>query len=293
VREIYKYQSAYNLIQVWEDGAKVGRVLTLDGIIQLTSYDWHRYYEALCIIPYLFTQFAKEVVVLSGGRGYGAEVLLSAFPNIEKVTLIEEDPDLVETVRTFFDYPDSPKVTTITSSIADWVTGHSGEDHQQQKMILADFVTPPSPHSVGLYTMEHFKDVKGMMSDEGVFCVRGVGPYYNPKAAVCLVRTLQEAFGIGWNVYPYSVHLPFYVPNQTGFYLVCKGVMKLQLPVGLRYLNPGSMGAMFTLGNDEVYDGDEVYNGDEVEVSTKENGLYAMLSGGVYTHHVEEWEVEG
>jgi spermidine synthase len=288
LNKIYEHRSAYQLIQVFEDANRLGRLLALDGAIQLTTFDQHRYHECLGVVPYLFTRHARRVAVLGGGDGYLARLLLTVFP-IEHLTLVDIDPDVVETARTFFEFPDDERLEIIHADAADWVRGDvvGQEAGGRYDLIIADYTDPTSPYSVGLYTIEHFGEIcKERLSGEGVFATQMVSPYSHPKAAGCLIRTMADAFP-GRRVYPYKVHMPMYMPpSQQGFCMVSPNPMLLHVPPGLRYLNMQTVQSVFWLANDEMYD----LGG--VEPSTRARPLYSYFFGTKYEHNPEEWEAD-
>ena len=287
IRKIYEYRSRYQLIQVWEDHSGLGRMLTLDGRIQLTTYDQHRYHECLGVIPYLFTRHARDVAILGGGDGYLAGLLLRLFP-IEHMTLVDIDPDVVEAARTFFEFPEDDRLDIVHADAADWVRGDAvgTVTARGYDLVIADYTDPTAPYSVGLYTIEHFSEIrKHKMAKDGVFATQMVSPYSHPKAAGCLIKTMVAAFP-GCAVYPYKVHLPMFPPpGQNGFCVASPRPMQLQVPQGLGYLNPQTVQSVFLMGNDEMYDLSAV------DASTEKNQRYAYLFGTAYQHRVEEWEV--
>lgn len=288
LNKIYEHRSRYQLIQVWEDAGQLGRILTLDGCVQLTTFDQHRYHECLGVIPYLFTKHAGRVAILGGGDGYLARLLLTFFP-IEHLTLVDIDPDVVEASRTFLEFPDDARLEIIHADAADWVRGDvvGQEESGIYDLIVADYTDPTAPYSVGLYTIEHFEMIrKRKLTEDGVFATQMASPYSHPKAAGCLIRTMMAAFP-GYGVYPYKVHLPLHTPpSQNGFCLASKYPMQLQVPKGLRYLNTQTVQSVFWLGNDEIYD----LSG--VEVSTMARPLYSYFFRTPYQHNIEEWEID-
>jgi len=288
LNKIYEYRSRYQLIQVWEDANALGRILTLDGIVQLTTYDQHRYHECLGIIPYLFTQHARRVAVLGGGDGYLAKLLLATFP-IERLTLVDIDPDVVETARTFFEFPDDKRLEIVHADAADWVRGDvvGGSSGGKYELIVADYTDPTAPYSVNLYTIEHFEDIrKGKLAKDGVFATQMVSPYVQPKAAGCLIRTLLAAFP-GYAVFPYKVHLPWHTPpSQNGFCLATPRAVQLPVPPGLGYLNYNTAQSVFWFGNDEMYDLGSL------EVSTVEKPMYSYFFRSPYQREINEWEAD-
>src|SRR3954454_2090837 len=82
------------------DTEAFGRVLLLDGHVQLSSMDERAYHEALVQIPLLNLEQPKSALVVGGGDG-GVIRELCRHRGIEHVARAEIDSGVVETCRTF------------------------------------------------------------------------------------------------------------------------------------------------------------------------------------------------
>lgn len=282
MREILNYQTEYQLIQVFEDEKGLGKILCLDGVVQLTTYDWYRYHEAMAAVPYLFTRYAERVAILGGGDGYAAKVLLERFP-VKEVVIVELDGEVVDICKALFDFPSDNRLQVVGEDAWEWAKKAVAGSYD---LVLMDYTDPTSASAGKLYTKEHFQDIKKLLSDGGVVCTQMAAPVANPKAAACLVKTMAEVF-TGWIVAPYRVWLPGQMPpSQQGFCLASRYPIQLQVPPDMAFLNPYNIQSMFWLDNDEGYDFDGV------EVSTEQNRLYSALYGLTFQRHVEEWQEE-
>ncbi|MHA2066789.1 MAG: spermine/spermidine synthase domain-containing protein, partial [Candidatus Thorarchaeota archaeon] len=135
-KELFKHQSPYQLIQIHEDKFGIGRILLLDEVMQLTTYDQHRYHESLVVVPYLHTRYAENIAILGGGDGYAAKTLLDNFP-VKSITLVDIDPAVVEASKAFLDFPDDPRVTVVYEDAGTWISTAEGYD-----LIIADYTDP-------------------------------------------------------------------------------------------------------------------------------------------------------
>ncbi|MHA2069715.1 MAG: spermine/spermidine synthase domain-containing protein [Candidatus Thorarchaeota archaeon] len=135
-KELFKHQSPYQLIQIHEDQFGIGRILLLDEVMQLTTYDQHRYHESLVVVPYLHTRYAEYIAILGGGDGYAAKTLLDNFP-VKRITLVEIDPAVVEASKAFLDFPEDSRITVVNEDAADWISTARGYD-----LIIADYTDP-------------------------------------------------------------------------------------------------------------------------------------------------------
>jgi spermidine synthase len=281
-KEIFKHQSPYQLIQIQEDKFGIGRILLLNGTVQLTTYDQHRYHECLVVVPYLHTRYAARIAILGGGDGYAAKVLLDNFP-VEHITLVDIDSAVVEASKAFLDFPDDPRLDVVYEDAGTWIGKHRAEGYD---LIIADYTDPTFSPAAKLYTVEHLTKIREALNEGGAFSMQMGSPYGNPKAAACLAKTMVQAFE-GWNVAPYKVHMPMLLaPSQNGFCMAAQYPMQLAVPQNLKFLNAFNYQSLFVLGNDEWYDWDGV------GISTEDNLLYSVVFKSFYQHNVKEWEIE-
>ncbi|MHA2064634.1 MAG: spermidine synthase, partial [Candidatus Thorarchaeota archaeon] len=160
-REIFKHQSPYQLIQIQEDKFGIGRLLLLNGTLQLTTYDQHRYHEALVVS--LHTRFAKDVLILGGGDGYAAQTLLDNFP-VHRVTIVDIDSAVVEASKAFLDFPEDPRLDVIYEDASTWIPSREGYD-----LIIADYTDPTFAYAAKLYTVEHLSKIRNALREGGAF----------------------------------------------------------------------------------------------------------------------------
>lgn len=97
-RHLYRGRSEFQELEVFETKA-LGRVLTLDGIVQTTEADEFIYHEMLTHLPLFAHGGALEVLIVGGGDGGMLEEALKH--PVRRVTMVELDPAVVEVSRTW------------------------------------------------------------------------------------------------------------------------------------------------------------------------------------------------
>jgi spermidine synthase len=277
LKVLYDKRSEFQDIRV--DGSEIGKVLFLDNIIQLTTWDSHRYHECMAVVPYLYTRFAKNILILGGGDGQSAKTLLDTFPEIETIVMVELDKDVVTVARGFFDFPDNHKLKIVYQDAREWVKASAGR--KVFDLVIADYTDPSFIYAAKLFTTDHFVDIQQLMKPNGVFAVQMISPLANPKATSCLISTMKTAFPKHM-VAPYKVHMPMQpAPAHQGFCLASPQPMQLQVPQGMKYLNSFNIMSMFWFDNDEKYI--------EMSASTEKNLLYHRLCREMYNKDIKEW----
>ncbi|MCX8024835.1 MAG: hypothetical protein N3A60_06505, partial [Thermanaerothrix sp.] len=93
-------QTPYQHLQVVE-AEFFGKVLILDGIIQLTEYDNAGYHEMITHVPMLAVDNPRTVLIVGGGDGGSLQQVLR-YPSVERAVVCELDRRVVEVCREHF-----------------------------------------------------------------------------------------------------------------------------------------------------------------------------------------------
>lgn len=97
---LYKGKSEYQEILVFESKA-YGKVLVLDGIVQLTEKDECAYQEMIAHLPLCSIESPKNVLVVGGGDG-GVLREISRHSSVECVDICEIDKMVIDVSKKFF-----------------------------------------------------------------------------------------------------------------------------------------------------------------------------------------------
>ena len=92
-RVLYDSKTDHQRIVVF-DSALFGRVMTLDGVVQVTERDNFIYHEMLTHVPMIAHGAAKRVLIIGGGDGGMAREALRH--PVDQVTMVEIDAGVVE-----------------------------------------------------------------------------------------------------------------------------------------------------------------------------------------------------
>ena len=93
-KQLYSKQSDYQRIDIFET-PEFGRVLTLDGNVMLTERDEFIYDEMIVHVPMAVHREAKDILVIGAGDG-GVVRELTRYDRVERIDLVEMDPQVVE-----------------------------------------------------------------------------------------------------------------------------------------------------------------------------------------------------
>jgi spermidine synthase len=204
-------QSAYQQIVLTERGADLR--LYLDGDLQFSSVDEHRYTEAL-VHPVL-SRDPRRVLVLGGGDGLAARELLR-HPSVTEVVQVELDPAVLDLARTRLgalnDHAlDDPRVRLVVDDGFRWLRAAPPGTFDA---VVVDLPDPDTPVLGRLYSTEFYGLVARTLSPGGQVVVQSGSPYSTPQAYWRTVSTIASA---GLGVTPYHVHVPSF--GDWGFTL--------------------------------------------------------------------------
>jgi spermidine synthase len=210
--------SAYQQIVLTERGADLR--LYLDGDLQFSSVDEHRYTEAL-VHPVLARDPAR-VLVLGGGDGLAARELLR-HPSVTEVVQVELDPAVLELARTRLGALnghalDDPRVRVVVDDGFRWLRDAAGGGTGRFDAVVVDLPDPDTPVLGRLYSTEFYGLVARALTPGGQLVVQSGSPYSTPQAFWRTVSTVRSA---GLGVTPYHVHVPSF--GDWGFTLAQVG----------------------------------------------------------------------
>jgi spermidine synthase len=229
----------------WKDDVR----LFLSSHLQFSSRDEYRYHEALVHPGLAAVPGARRALVLGGGDGLAVREILR-YPGIEKVTLVDLDPEMT---RLFSQHPyltqlnggslRSPRVKVINEDAFPWLEAAT----DLFDFAVVDFPDPTS-YSLGkLYTTAFYRLLAKRLSRQGMAVVQSTSPLFARRSYWCIVRTLQQA---GLRTYPYHVYVPSF--GEWGFVLAGFRPYEApaRLPAGLRFLSLRDIAPMFEFPND-------------------------------------------
>lgn len=246
---LYAHSSPYQRIVVTR--GKSSFQLFLNGNLQFSSADEYRYHEALVHPAMSVRPGAKNVLVLGGGDGLALREILR-YPSVEKVTLVDLDPEMTRMSRT---NPfirslnegslDSDKLTVVNEDAYVWVQKDDGVKYD---VAFVDFPDPNNLALGKLYTTAFYQRLRQRIGPGAPVVVQSTSPLMARSSFWCVARTMEEA---GFQIRPYHALVPSF--GEWGYVLALDRPFevpdKLYVP-GLRYLTPDTMKAMFTFSPD-------------------------------------------
>ncbi len=202
---LHREQSAYQRIVVAERAG--GWELYLNGNLQLSSKDEHRYHEALVHPVMAAAERRARVLVGGGGDGMAVREVLR-WPGVEKVVVVDLDPAMTSLARTspllarqnagsFED----PRVELVNADAMVELARRT----DQFDVVLLDFPDPTNLSLGKLYSERFFRTTRERLAPDGALGIQATSAYFSRKSYWCIVRTLEKA---GFYVLPYHAFVP-------------------------------------------------------------------------------------
>ena len=243
-------QSKFQKIEIFET-VKLGRLLLLDGIIQLTDSDEFVYHEMLANLPfYAHAGTPRTALVIGGGDG-GVLRELGRHPELEKLDICEIDGDVIAAAKEFLPQTscgfDDPRVTVHIADGSEFIRGHRGE----YDLVIVDSTDPGGPGEP-LFGAEFYANLKLALRPGGVIASQSESPFLLPE----VVRRLNVAAKRNFGFVAYAgFAVPTYPTGMIGACVASDGrdvttpdrPVSPELAATLRYYSGEVHAASFTL----------------------------------------------
>ena len=255
---LFDVQSPFQRVRILES-YKYGKMLALDDMVMTTEKDEFHYHEMISH-PALFSlPSAKNVLIIGGGDGGTAREVLR-HKNIEHVTMVEIDGEVIEACKIHLPKIaaefDNPKLTLLVDDGIEFLKNATPNSYD---IIIVDGSDPVGP-AEGLFSVEFYTNCYAALKNDGILVAQGESPKFNEKAFVELNQTLQTIFGL--DKAPISLFfVPTYPTGMWSFQYGIKGditinevknkneIQEFVAKEGLRYYNEDIHANTFALPN--------------------------------------------
>lgn len=166
-RELARVQSAFQDIMVFESFTH-GRVMLLDGVVQITERDEFVYQEMLTHVPLLAHGAAKRVLIIGAGDG-GVLRRVLQHRNVEKAVMVEIDGEVIRLAKEHMpaiagDAWNDPRAEVIVGDGIDYVRQAPAASFD---VVIVDSTDPIGVGEV-LFTDEFYANAARLLSANGL-----------------------------------------------------------------------------------------------------------------------------
>lgn len=213
---ICQRQTRYQELLVFKN-PYFGKVLALDGVVQLTERDELFYHEMIAQVALHAHPNPRDVLIIGGGDGGTLREVLK-HEIVQQVTLVEMDREVIEASKEFF-----PTLSTGFSDPRTEVMETEGAGYLSQMdgrfdLIITDSTDPVGP-AQSLFTSQFFRYAFKALKAQGIFVAQTESLHFHREFVRDIQHKLREIFNI---VDLYTVPLTTYAGNWWTFSIASK-----------------------------------------------------------------------
>lgn len=176
----------------WRDDVR----LYLDGNLQFSTRDEHRYHETLVHSAMGFPGRREEVLILGGGDGMAAREVLK-YEDVERIDLVELDATITEMFSRRPELREMNDGALLDERVH--VHNRDGMEYLESlptdrvyDRVIIDFPDPNNPSLGKLYTQEFYRLLARHLSGGGFLITQATAAYQTPHSFWCIEKTIDE-----------------------------------------------------------------------------------------------------
>jgi spermidine synthase len=191
---LHSKRSRFQKIEV-VDSLDFGKMLVLDGVINVSERDEFVYHEMLAHVPLFSHPEPRHVLIVGGGDGGTAREVLK-HEGISGIQLVEIDEEVMSVSRDYFpalaQSLDHPKVHVLVKDAVEYLK----ETKEKFDIILIDSTDPVIEQSGGLFTVPFYRDCLNALTDKGIVAAQVGDVFFESNLVTSVLSNLKEAFQI-------------------------------------------------------------------------------------------------
>lgn len=214
-RVLYDSQTSHQRLRVIENPT-FGRILTLDGVVQVTEGDNFIYHEMLTHVPLFAHGAARRVLIIGGGDGGMAREALRH--PLDEVTMVEIDAGVVDFSREYLPTIsdgalDDPRLNLVIADGADFMREAAETQESGFDVIIVDSTDPVGPGEV-LFTDHFYGHAKRALAPGGILVTQNGVPFHQPGELESTMRAFASLFA---DATCYLATVPTYAGGTMAF----------------------------------------------------------------------------
>lgn len=189
--KIHDEQSPFQHIEIYETET-FGRLMTLDGLVMLTSRDNFIYHEMMTH-PVLFTHTNPKNVIIVGGGDCGTLREVLKHRQVQKALQVELDERVTRVSEKYFpdlcDANNDPRAAFLFQDAIQWM---SEATPNTADVIILD-TTDPVGQAARLFSAEFYEDCLRVLRDGGLLVAQSESPLFNVDIIQHIHKAMKEA----------------------------------------------------------------------------------------------------
>jgi spermidine synthase len=241
-KEIYSGKSKFQKIEIFEN-EEYGRLLILDGKVQLSTKFEFIYHEMLVHPAMLYHKNPKKVLIIGGGDG-GTLREVSKHP-VEEIILVDIDEKVIEVSKKYLPSVSDGSFEDKRLKIFNEDAFKFLEKYQEFFDIIIDDLTDPVGPSLSLWEENFFRKILKAIKKDGIVSIQA--GYLREKLSINLRKKMKKVFRnfvlhkAFVDCFPMDEHVFFIASKDPNFYKISlkeieRKFKKLKLKT--KYYNP-------------------------------------------------------
>ncbi len=192
-KKLFKGRSPFQTVEVVETRGH-GRLLLIDGMTMVSERDEFVYHEMIAHVPIFLHPKPRRVLVIGGGDGGSVREVLK-HKSVERCVLVEIDALVVEASRKYLPLTaaklsDKRAVVRIEDGVK-----FVRETGERFDAVIVDSTEPFGP-AKELFGTGFYKDVKRILTEDGIVVSQAGSPFYEIATIKNLDRILKPIFPV-------------------------------------------------------------------------------------------------
>ncbi|QCI18198.1 polyamine aminopropyltransferase [Buchnera aphidicola (Aphis nasturtii)] len=209
---LYQEKNKHHDIKIFNNSV-MGKMMTIDDIVQTTEKDEFIYHEMLSHIPIFSHGDIKDVLIIGGGDG-GILRELCRHKNINNITMVEIDINIINLCKKYFPkhsnnaYED-PRLKLIIDDGLHFVK----KTTNKFDLIISDSTDPIGPGK-NLFISEFYLYCKKILKKNGIFVAQNGISFFQKDEIVSTYKNLKKYF---YDTSFYQAAIPSYYGGTMMF----------------------------------------------------------------------------
>ncbi|MGD8911722.1 MAG: polyamine aminopropyltransferase [Candidatus Thiodiazotropha sp.] len=188
----FEHKTDHQHLMIFHNAA-LGRVMTLDGIVQTTEKDEFIYHEMMAHVPILAHGEARQVLIIGGGDGGMLREVLK-HQMVDQATMVEIDATVIEMAKQYLPNHsagafDDPRANIVISDGIDFVC----QTEQRFDVIISDSTDPIGPGEV-LFTDDFYHHCREILNPGGIMVTQNGVAFFQLDEVTTTHRRMKKSF---------------------------------------------------------------------------------------------------
>ena len=197
---LFSGKSDFQKIDIIDTDA-LGKVLLIDGLVMISDREEFVYHEMIAHVPMFTHSNPKRVLIIGGGDG-GTLREVIRHPSVEKATMVEIDPLVVDACKEHFPNVSCAMTDPKAEVLIEDGVKYVAETKEKFDVVIVDSTDPIGP-AAPLFGNEFYQNVCKILNDDGIVVSQGESPYFELETQGSMLKILKSHFPVT-RIYNYS-----------------------------------------------------------------------------------------